>query len=284
MWRLPTRIITVLAIVCAHACAPRGREYELRGQILAVDPARSELTVKHEDIRGFMPGMTMPFKVRDSKLLAGRKPGELIRATLVVEETEGYLKSVTVTGSAPLSEPPPPPRVDPLNPGDEVPDVSLIDQDGKPRHLAEWRGQAVAVTFIYTRCPLPDFCPLMDRQFAEVQRDVTRDTTLRGHVRLLSITFDPAYDTPEVLAAHAKKLGADPSTWSFLTGDRTAIEGFAARFGVTVMRENPAAAEVVHNLRTAVIDGRGRLVKVLNGIQWQPSDLVAELRSAVDAR
>jgi protein SCO1/2 len=124
----------------------------------------------------------------------------------------------------------------------------------------------------------------MDRQFAEVQRDVTRDTTLRGHVRLLSITFDPGYDTPEVLTAHAKKLGADPSTWSFLTGDRTAIEGFAARFGVTVMRESPSATEVVHNLRTAVIDGRGRLVKVLNGIQWQPADLVAELRSAVDAR
>jgi len=275
--------VVVLSGILACACA-RAREYELRGQVLAVDPARKEITIKHEDISGFMPGMTMPFKVRDSRLLEGRTPGELIRATLVVEETEGYLKSIEVTGRAPLTEAPPPRYEDPLNAGETVPDVSLVDQSGKARRLSEWRGKVVAVTFIYTRCPLPDFCPLVDRQFALVQRDVMDDKQLGSRVHLLSISFDPTYDTPTVLASHAKKVGADPSVWTFLTGDRAEVESFASRFGVSVMREDPKATEIVHNLRTAVIDDQGRLVKTFNGIQWQPSELVAELRNTVGRR
>jgi protein SCO1/2 len=270
-----------MLLVCALSCA-RGRSYEMVGQILAVDAARREITIKHDDIRGFMPAMTMTFKVRDGKMLEGRTAGELIRATLVVTDTEAYLQSIQATGRAPLTEAAPAPlRVDPMDPGDEVPDVSLLDQNGQPRKLSEWRGRAVAVTFIYTRCPLPDFCPLMDRQFADVQRQVKEDPQLRGRVHLLSISFDPSYDTPAVLLAHAKALKADPSSWTFLTGATTDIEAFAGRFGVAVMRDKSAPTEVVHNLRTGVIDPRGRLVKILNGIQWQPSELVAELRNAV---
>ncbi len=150
--------------------------------------------------------------------------------------------------------------------------------------MSEWRGRALAVTFIYTRCPLPDFCPLMDRQFAEVQRVITDDAGLRGRVQLLSISFDPAYDTPAVLATHAKKVGADSATWGFFGGEQTDIEAFAAHFGVSIMREGTDPGNVVHNLKTAVIDANGRLVKVINGIQWEPSELVTELRSAVGAR
>jgi protein SCO1/2 len=268
-------------LVCALSCA-RSRSYEMNGQILAVDAERREITIKHEDIRGFMPAMTMTFKVRDGKMLAGRSAGELVRATLVVTDTEAYLQSINATGRAPLTEAPPAPlRVDPMDPGDEVPDVSLVDEQGKTRRLSEWRGRAVAVTFIYTRCPLPDFCPLMDRQFADVQRQVKDDPQLHGRVQLLSISFDPSYDTPPVLLAHAKALKADPSMWTFLTGSSADIEAFAGRFGVAVMRDQGAPTEVVHNLRTGVIDGHGRLVKILNGIQWQPSELVAELRNAV---
>jgi protein SCO1/2 len=168
-----------------------------------------------------------------------------------------------------------------MDPGEEVPDVSLVDEQGKTRRLSEWRGRAIAVTFIYTRCPLPDFCPLMDRQFADVQRQVKEDLQLRGRVQLLSISFDPSYDTPPVLLAHAKALKADPSMWTFLTGSSADIEPFAGRFGVAVMRDQDKSTEIVHNLRTGVIDGHGRLVKILNGIQWQPSELVAELRNAV---
>jgi len=274
----------LLAVTMMAACG-RGREYELRGQILAVDVARREITIKHEDIKGFMPGMTMPFKVRDAALLEGRAPGDLVRATLVVEDSQGYLKTIDRTGHAPLAElPPARPRVDALNPGDEIPDVALVDETGATRRMSEWRGRTLAVTFIYTRCPLPDFCPLMDRQFAAVQQVIIDDAGLRGRVQLLSISFDPAYDTPDVLATHAKKVGADPATWSYLTGSQTDVESFAARFGVSIMREGADPANVVHNLRTAVVDANGRLVKVINGMQWEPAELVLEMRSAVGAR
>jgi protein SCO1/2 len=273
------RASLVMLALCAAACT-RSREYELRGQVLAVDRSRQEITVKHEDIRGFMPGMTMAFKVKDASLVDGRTAGELIRATLVVEESTGYLKAIESVGRAPLTDPPPPPRRDPLNPGDPVPDVALIDRAGRARTLSEWRNQAIAVTFIYTRCPIPDFCPAMDRRFAEVQASVQKDPSLRGRVHLLSVSFDPTFDRPPVLAAHAAKVGADPHVWDFLTGDRDAINQFAAGFGVQIMRDDAHAPEVVHNLRTAVIDREGRLVRILSGNDWLPSVLLEELRSA----
>ena len=274
---------TLLLLSLAAACG-RGREYELRGQILAVDAVRREITIKHDDIKGFMPGMTMPFKVRDATLLEGRVPGDLVRATLVVEGSEGYLKAIERAGHAPLTEAPPRPRVDALNQGDEIPDVALVDETGTTRQMREWRGRALAVTFVYTRCPLPDFCPRMDRQFADAQQLVMDDDALRGRVQLLSISFDPEYDTPAVLATHAKKMGADPAAWNFLTGDQADVESFAALFGVSVMREGADPGSVVHNLRTAIVDANGRLVKVMNGMQWTPPELVAELRSAVGVR
>jgi protein SCO1 len=273
-----------LALSLSAACS-RGREYELRGQILAVDSVRREITIRHEDIKGFMPGMTMPFKVRDASLLEGRAPGELVRATLVVEDSAGYLKAIERTGHAPLTDTPAPrPHVAALSAGDEVPDAALVDDTGAPRRLSEWRGRALAITFIYTRCPLPDFCPLMDRQFAQVQQIVSEDAELRGRVHLLSISFDPGFDTPTVLATHAKKVGADPATWSYMTGAEADIESFAAQFGVSIVREGSDPTSVVHNLKTAVVDTSGRLVKVIGGMQWAPSELVGELRSAVGAR
>jgi protein SCO1/2 len=147
--------VCFLLLVTAAACS-RAREYELRGQVLAVDPARQELTIKHEDVRGFMPAMTMPFKVRDAAAFAARSPGDLIRATLVIEDDEGYLKDISSTGRAPVVDPVPPPRVDVLRPGESVPDTVFLDESGQAHRLADWRGQAIAVTFIYTRCPVPD--------------------------------------------------------------------------------------------------------------------------------
>jgi len=273
-------VVCLTALLSALAACSRPRQYELRGQVLAVDRERRELTIKHEDIQGFMPGMTMPFKVSDPRSLDGRQPGDLIRATLVVEDSTGYLKDIAVTGRAPLSGPPPAPRVELLQPGESIPDTVLLDEDGKAHTLADWRGQVLAVTFIYTRCPVPDFCPQMDRRFGEVQRHVAGDPTLRDRVRLLSITFDPEYDTPAVLAAHARKAGADPKVWSFLTGERADVTAFAARFGVSVMPGDAGTQEIVHNLRTSVVDAKGRLSVTFSGSDWTASALVDALRSA----
>jgi protein SCO1/2 len=258
------------------ACAPPSRQYELRGQVLGVDRTRQEITIKHGDIRGFMPGMTMPFRVRDARLLDGRTAGDLVTATLVVEDADAFLSSVERTGHAPLTEARPP-RMDLVAPGEPAPDIRLLDESGTPRNLSDWRGRALAVTFTYTRCPLPDFCPRMDRQFAAVQRAVLADDRLRDRVRLLSVSIDPRFDTPEVLAGHARRAGADPRIWQFMTGDPDAIRGFASRFGVSIL---PGGADITHNLRTAIVGPDGAVVRLLGGNDWTPAELIDALRRA----
>lgn len=283
---MSTRSVAVaLVVALVAACVSRGpREYELRGVVVAVDPARQEITIKHEDIPRFMPGMTMAFKVGDPKLLTGRVPGDVVRATLVVEDSSAHLRTLERTGSAPVPDAPAPSAANTLGAGDAVPDTRFVDQDGTPRRLADWRGQALAVTFMYTRCPLPDFCPLMDRHFKIVQDAIRQDQELRARAHLLSISFDPTHDRPPILAAHAKRLAADPATWSFLTflpGDNDGADRFASPFGVSILRKDSDGNELVHNLRTAVIDPDGRLSAVLNGNEWVPQQLLAELRKAL---
>jgi protein SCO1/2 len=270
-----------LALVTYVACRPAAREYELRGVVVSVDRSKQEITIKHEDIPRFMPGMTMPFKVEDERLLEGRVPGDLVRATLVVENANAYLRSIERTGSAPVPSDPAASLPNVLPAGAIVPNAGFVDETGKKRQLSDWRGQAVGVTFIYTRCPLPNFCPLMDQHFRRVQDVVDGDREMRGRVHLLSVTFDPEFDRPPVLAARAAQLGADAGTWNFLTGDRTEIEKFAAHFGISIMREEGSPEDIVHNLRTAVIDPEGRLVTILRGNEWTPQQLVAELRKAL---
>lgn len=272
----------VLALLLAAGCS-RSREYELRGQVLAVDRERQEITVKHEDIVGFMPAMTMPFRVANRSEFEARVPGELIRATLVVGEGEVHLEEVTRTGEAPLTEAPPP-TFDLLQPGEMVPDEPFVDQNGVSRRLSDWRGKAVAVTFIYTRCPLPDFCPRMDQHFAAVRKEAASDPALRDRVHLLSISFDPEHDRPDVLKKHAARAGTDGRGWSFVTGDRDDIDRFASRFGVSIIREGQASQEIVHSLRTAVIDPKGRLVRVFSGNDWTPPVLIDALRTALGER
>lgn len=273
-------IVSLLAVLTLASGCNRDRRYPLVGQVIAVNTERQEITVKHEDIRGFMPGMTMPFRVKDPAQVASTKPGDLITATLVIEENTGYLDEVTKTGEAPLPEGATNRPSPILEPGAEVPDVEFIDQDSRTRHLSDWRGKVTAVTFVYTRCPLPDFCPAMDRHFAAVQTVLKDDERLSSRVHLLSVSFDPDYDTPKVLDTHADRVGADPELWSFVTGTREAIDRFAGAFGVATMREDGTITEIIHNLRTAVIDADGRLVTILNGNDWRPEQLLAEIRKA----
>ena len=278
--RLSMSWLVLVAGLSAGACA-RPDTYELQGQIVAVDAARQELTIKHGDIKGFMPGMTMPYKVKQASMMTGRTPGDLVRATLVIEESLGYLTSIQVIGHEPLKEPPPlPARFDLLAPGEAAPDVRLVDQDGHERHLADWRGKTLAVTFIYTRCPLPDYCPLMDRQFGVVQKAMLENAALGERVHLLSVSFDPTFDTPAVLKEHAARASAQPEAWSFVTGNADDLSRFGSRFGVAVLKDEPQAADIVHNLRTAVIDREGRLTTVFPGNDWDAKDLLKEIRRA----
>ena len=284
----PCSLSVLVVAIAAWSCAqtPASRQYELHGQIIGIDRDRQEVLVKHEDIKGFMPGMTMPFKVKEVSLIDGCTLGDLITATLVVSADTAYLSSLRKTGSAPIDQPPPAPSASSgfelLKPGEDVPDEAFIDQDGKAWRVSSLRGRAIALTFIYTRCPIPTFCPLMDRQFAVIQKTIAHTPSLRDRVHLLSMTFDPAHDTPAVLKQHARGLGADRKMWSFLTGNRDDIDRFAARFGISVVRE-VGSPEIANNLRTVVIDPAGKLVKVYTGIEWTPQQVIEDLERVSDS-
>ncbi len=276
------RWVCVAAIV-ASACSRTApaKEYQLTGQILDMKPETSEVLVKHGDIPGFMPAMTMPYKVGDAKNLADKQPGDLITATLVVGETEAHLSKMDKTGHAPIENATAPAITDSqlLKPGDAVPDTALVDENNAAYPLTSLKGHRVALTFMYTRCPQPDFCPLMDRHFAAVQNEIKKTPGL-GDVRLVSVSFDPANDTPAVLKTHARALQADPAVWRFVTAKADDMKGFSAKFGVTAEPSDESPAVLTHNLSTAVIDADGRLVKIRPGNMWTPADLIADLNAA----
>ena len=277
-WRAGILIAAIAVGACSRA--PEARQFEVRGQILGVDAARREVLVDHEDIPNFMPAMVMPYKVSDAALLEGKKPGDLITATLVVEEVDAYLSSITTTGHAPIKNPGAGPAItdaDLLKTGDAIPDVTLTDETGASRPLSSFKGHRVALTFIYTRCPLPDFCPLMDKHFARVQQEI-RSSPALADVRLVSITLDPEFDTAPVLQKHARAVGAAPATWTFLTGSRDDVRALAKRFGI-ITEPGESAAILVHNLRTAVIDAEGRVAAVHSGNMWTPAELVADIKT-----
>lgn len=267
----------VLAAGCGRAATP-AREYRLDGQVLAVRPERREVVIRHQDIEGFMSAMTMPFTVQDEALLAGLEPGDLVTATLVVGETSAHLSTLVTTGHSPLEEEAPPPAPIVLAPGQVASDAALVDQDGVARPLSSFRGHRVALTFIYTRCPLPDFCPLMDRHFASIQETLAGRPDL-ADVRLLTVTFDPEFDTPAVLRAYARRRGANAAIWSFLTGTAADIHAFGEQFGLYV-EPNPQSIDITHSLRTVVLDPDGRLVSMHGGNSWTPAELLADLTTA----
>ena len=241
LW-VPLTAALVLA-GCGRTETP-AREYQLQGQILAVRPERSEVVIKHGDIKGFMPGMTMPFTVKDGALLQGKEAGDLVTATLVVGEVQAHLSTLVKTGHAAVETAAPPPPPDIREPGEQLSDGKLVDQNGVATSLASYRGHRVALTFIYTRCPLPEFCPLMDRHFAAVQKTLL-STPAMADVRLVTVTIDPAFDTPAVLKAYAARRGADPKIWSFLTGEPADVNQFGSQLGV-VRRAQPAERDRHH--------------------------------------
>jgi protein SCO1 len=282
----PVLSLALALAVAGCTKAPDQRTFTLQGQVLSVDTPRKLVTVKHEEITGFMPAMTMPYEVADEKALGGLAPGDLINAKLVVFSNGAHLVDIKKVGTAPLEKPPAdapnPPAASAgfelIRPGEAVPDTRFIDQDGKPRRFSAFAGSPLVMTFIYTSCPLPTFCPLMDRHFATLQKTLKSDPALKN-VHLVTVSFDPTTDTPPVLKKHAKSLDADLRRWTFLTGDRDEVDQFASRFGVSVGRALNDARDITHNLRTAIIGADGKLVKVYTGNDWSPDQILADLKS-----
>ena len=271
-------VVGMLVLVGCHR-APAAREYHVVGQIVAVDRRAAKVTLHHEDIKDFMPAMTMPYRVKDAELLTGRKPGELVEATLAVAGTDAWITRLTVTGVAPV--PPVAAIQASAEPGDTLVDGAFVDQDGRRIRLHEWHGRPLILSFIYTRCPLPAFCPAIESRLAAVQQRIKTDPALRG-TAIVAITIDPDYDTPAVLKQHAAARGADPAVWRFVTGTTAEIDAFGRQFGIVVRRGDGSPNDIEHNLRTIVVSRDGRIVHVEDGAAWRVEDLVGALRRAAD--
>jgi protein SCO1/2 len=277
-------VIAALLAACQRAEPPKGADrHPLKGRVVAVDVASRQLTVAHEDIPGFMPAMTMPFTVasKDAVLLGNVSPGDEVSAELVVSDSRYWVENLVVLKKA-VAGPPglPAPPVREARPGDPRPDVALVDQDGRPFRLRDYQGRGLALTFVYTRCPLPDFCPLMMRNFAAAESLLERDDALRTRTHLLTVSFDPRHDTPDVLRAFGRPFQTEKPPfrhWSLATGKAEAIRELARALELEYSDEDQT---FTHNLRTAVYDGEGRLVRLFRGNDWKPEELVAALREA----
>jgi len=281
-----------LAIIGLLSCQPKERvrsptekHYDLKGKVVAVDKGKRELTISHEDIKDYMSGMTMAFSVKDDWVYQIAAPGNQITATLVVDGTQSWLEDVVITeDSTPVAGAPAIEGADP-NPGDPVPDYRLINQDGKAIRLQDFKGKALLLTFIYTRCQDPNQCTLMSSNFAAIDQELQKQPELYAKTHLLSVSFDPADDTPKVLrsygAAHTGKYSDETfAHWEFATGSPDEVKGIAKFFGLRYYQDTTSGTEqVIHSLRTAVISPDGKIVKVYRGNEWKPEEMVSELQS-----
>ena len=280
-------VTTIIFAACnrhAHVDDGAARHYEVRGIIRGFAPDRRTIDVEHEDIRGFMPSMTMPFSVRGKNEIAELGIGDAISFRLSVTDQNSWIDQIKKINAddvrlpAPAATPETRSKVDAsprLREGDAMPPFQLIDQDGKKIDMEKFRGSPFVLTFIFTRCPLPNFCPLMSNHFAELQAAIKSGSGSLAQTRLLSISFDPDFDTPQVLKAYAAHAQADSDIWTFTTGEKSEIDDLTHEFSVYVQTEG---GTISHGLATALIDKYGKIDKIWRGNGWTSEEVVREIR------
>jgi protein SCO1/2 len=256
------------------------QRFDLRGKVLGIDRNAGTVRLQHEAIPNYMAAMTMDYPVKDKWVFDVLKPGQTVRATLVVATDRAWLEGIGVTEEA---KPQGGSTADAdsarTSIGEEVPDLPLVNQDGKHIHLRQYRGKALLLTFIYTRCPLPNYCPLMSKNFAQILEQTQGDPKLSNSTHLLSISIDPEYDKPAVLRAYGVACAGNPHPfehWEFASGTPEQVRKVAEFFGLRYWTES---GQIVHALVTALIGPDGKVVKIYRGNDWQPADVLADLRA-----
>ncbi len=259
------------------------RRYALKGKVISIDKNAATANISNEAIPGFMDPMVMPYAIKPPAALDQLQPGDTITADVVVQTGNGYwLENVKdiAHSTAPADKPTATLHIP--SPGDDVPDFKLINQNGQPISLHQYRGETVLLTLIYTRCPFPDFCPRVSHEFAAIDRQVRANPALYGKTHLLSISFDPAHDTPKLLRSYGFSCAGskDPalfSHWEFSAVPQTELPEFADYFALTYKQEGGL---ITHSLSTAVISPDGRIFKWYHGADWQASDLLQDIAAA----
>lgn len=257
--------------------------YSLRGAVVSTDAATGEVTLKHEAMPGYMDAMTMPYKLKNPAILSELHPGDVLTADLLVPRNpnaDSLLDHIVVIAEG---KPDYRPKVVYHVPtlGDPVPDFKLVNQDGRTIHLAEFRGKTLLVTFIYTRCPLPDFCPRVTRNFAVIEHQLSGTPALLGKTQLVCVTFDPVNDTPARLRAYgAQYIGSDAkdafSHWDFAVPSKPVLAEMAKFFDVGFTDE--ADGTFTHTLSTTLIGPDGKVVRFYPGNDWTPEQVLADVK------
>jgi protein SCO1/2 len=281
---------------CHRAVAPAvapatQKSFAVRGRVVSIDQSTHEVMLDAETIPGYMEAMTMPYKLAQPDTLSELHPGDRITAQLVVDAAYGNdlsgfsnprLESIVVVAQAKPDYKPAVQYHVPA-PGDAVPDFSLLNQSGRTIHLAQFKGRVLLMTFIFTRCNLPDYCPRMSRNFAEIDHALAADPALYAKTHLLSVSFDPTNDTPTVLrdyggsytGRHAAETFAH---WDFAAPPEKELPAITQFFNVGITPgEN---SSLTHSLSTILIGRDGKIVAWFPTNDWQTSDMLARIKAA----
>jgi protein SCO1/2 len=270
----------------ASAAPAARRTFQVHGTVRRVDASKGAIRITHEAIPDYMPAMTMEFPVKDSPIPTDLALGDDVQFELLVTKDDSWIANIvkimpespgrvstgadaTVSGEPVSSE---------LQKGETVPDFQLIDQNGNSIRLSDLRGKPIVLTFIYTRCPLPNFCPLMSKNFQALQLRLQKEFPDR--FQLLSVTIDPKFDRPEILKEYAGRYSANEKCWTFATGTQEQIDTIAGLFGLV---HEPESGLISHNLRTALIGADGRLRHVWKSNVWTPYEVARMLGETMPA-
>jgi protein SCO1/2 len=287
-------ISTILLSSCHRQKPVATKRYPFTGRIISIEPESESANIDGDLIQGFMEPMVMTYKIKPASTLRQLQPGDSISAEVVVvdhdprdenADSDYWLENVKVTKHEPQ-----PPAAGPKaamhmpSPGEDVPDFSFTNQDNKKISLSQYRGKTLLVTFIYTRCPFPDFCPRMSSNFAEIYKQLGTNPSL-ADTQLLSISFDPEYDNPKVLRDYGFSVSHTHDAavfrhWQFAAASVADLPKVADFFALTV---KPEGGLITHNLSTVVIGPDGKIVKWYHGGDWQVSDLIKDA-AALSAR
>ena len=291
------RIFGLCAVVlffngCSRIESPAASDetvYPMRGVVREVRQDDASVVIEHEDVPGFMPAMTMPFNVRDEALFDQLKDGEAIAFELVVKGTSSWIRQIAATDASTLVLAPKRASAEGASPnaaqlksmrlseGDLMPDFRLLDQLGHEITPQTFTGHDLVVTFIFTRCPLPDFCPRMSSHFAELEKSVLEDPKLRSQVKLLSISIDPEFDTPNVLKEYAAHYShSDGELWRFAAGTQAQTDRLTQAFSV---HTESSGGTINHGLCTAWIGSDGIVHQIWRGNGWEPADVLSAIKS-----
>jgi protein SCO1 len=264
--------------------AKTNQVFEVKGVIKELKSDGKTVEIRHEAVTNYMPAMVMPFEAKNPRELVGLKPGDEVKFRMTVADDDVWIDQIqkltvgnpnqlpSKAGVFHFSR-----DVEPLQIGDALPEYHFTNELGQAVSTSQFKGDALGITFIFTRCPLPNFCPKMSSNFQEVQNKLSAMTNGPKNWHLLTISFDPEFDSPEILKAYADRFKADPKHWSFLTGDITEISTMSDQFGQMFWKEEGA---LNHNLRTAVIDASGRVQKIFQGNNWTTDEMVDEIVKA----